>query len=886
MKNRQKNRNSLKNNEENESIKSEQNIKIPVKWPYLLNIVVSKDISRSNILELRVSENTLNQMAIANGTLCVIKYLDKYVCVTIRSLESNVKFGDNQGLIGELVINNLTIIDENVGQLEVTPLRSFAKDININIEISKHCILKFFGFIDLNSSINNNMKNMLKSHPEFINDNKSLQQMIISRSRGVCVFQSNIISIQISSMVYYFNVFEFDKNQEFSENYSKIVKIGNQTKIELFFENNLVNIKQLSFNENKVTNGINSSIKSKKRYGMDKIGGMKQLKDEINKCIINPLKFSKIYSSFGIKPSKGVLLYGPPGTGKTLIARSIAEEIELIETFKQEESNFELSVDFIVIDGSNVNNNTNDEDNHFFKSIQKVKDNSKKEKIIYSILFIDEIDMICGNRDSFLGINDQNKKYLTAILSLLDGFDDNNKVILIATTNKPNEIDPALRRAGRIDREIAVEVPNSLERKEIIELILSEIPNSLNSSEIDSLVDETQAFVGADLKMLINESINTFLERTNKLEFIDNNKDLFLSFEDIHNSVKNIKPSALRELAIEIPKTHWNDIGGYEEVKEQLKECVEWPLVHSDLFEYMKIKPPSGVLLYGPPGCSKTLMAKAVATESKMNFISVKGPELFSKWVGESEKSIREIFRKARQNSPCIIFFDEIDAIGVNRESTSNTSDVSTRVLSQMLNEMDGITTNKQVIVIGATNRPDLLDSALLRPGRLDRIIYIGLPDSKARKKILNIYLKSKNYIQTNNNNNNNGPNFKTSSIYKDLCDSRTTDNNVQDIDIVDLCNNINNMEIFDNYDEMIDSLVNLTNGYSGAELALLCRETMMQVIRRTITNNLDYIKDSISNHIIFTWEDISFALNKVKPRIPNSLIEFYENYNKKNNII
>lgn len=883
MKNKQKQKNSF-NEEKNELIKSESNINIPLKWPYLLNITISKDISRSNILELRVSESTLNQIGIANGTICVIRYLEKSTCVTVRSLESNIKFVDNQGLIGELVMNNLNIIDEDSGQLEVFPLRSFAKDNNINIEVNKHCILQFFGILDLNNSLNN-MKYLSKSTPEFINDNKGIQQLIISRSRGICVFQGNIISIQIASMVYYFKVYEFNRNQEFSEDYSKVVKIGNQTKIELVFENNLFNIKKKSkSNEKKDSIISDEPTQSKRKYGLDKIGGMNHLKHEINKCIINPLKFSKIYSSFGIKPSKGILLYGPPGTGKTLIARSIAEEIELITTFKQD-SDLELSVDFIVIDGSNISNNTDDEDNHFFNSIQKVKDNSKEDEFIYTILFIDEIDLICGSRDSFSGINDQNKKYLTAILSLLDGFDENNRVTLIATTNKPNEIDPALRRAGRIDREIAVEVPNSLERKEILELILIDIPNNLNDSEIDSLVDETQAFVGADLKMLINESINRFLERTTNTEFVDNDQFTLLSFDDIHNSVKNIKPSALRELAIEIPKTYWNDIGGYEEVKEQLKECVEWPLIHSELFEYMKIKPPSGVLLYGPPGCSKTLMAKAVATESKMNFISVKGPELFSKWVGESEKSIREIFRKARQNSPCIIFFDEIDAIGVNRESMSNTSDVSTRVLSQMLNEMDGITTNKQVIVIGATNRPDLLDSALLRPGRLDRIIYIGLPDSKARKKILNIYLKSKNYIQiddcNNKDNNNNGTSFEGN-----LDSLNATNHNIDSLEVIELCDNITNMEIFDSYDEMIDSLVNLTNGYSGAELALLCRETMMQVIRRTITNRLNSNKDSISNHAKFTWRDISFALNKVKPRIPHSLIEFYENYNKKNNII
>lgn len=874
MKNKPKNKKNPNNEEKEEGEPVSVGISdttIATRWPYLLDIVASKDVSRSNILELRVSESTLKQMGVANGTLCVLRHLNKLACVTVRSLEPNVKFGENLGLVGELVISNLTISTENnaAGRLEVMPLRSFASSNSISVEVSKHTMLRFAGMIDLNSTMNNSMRNMLRAPPEYISDNKSLQQMIISRCRGACVFQGNVISVQVASMVYYFNVFDLDKNRETLEDSSRVVKIGNQTRVELEFGSKCGRAKHVHPDcEGAASLASGDVSEANRRYGLDKIGGMSNLKDEIKKSIINPLRFSEVYSSFGVKPSRGVLLYGPPGTGKTLIARSIAEEIELIKTVKPEES--ELSVDFIVVDGSNINDGgqANDEDSYFFKCIQRVKENSKKEEAVYSILFIDEIDMICGNRDSFSGINHQSKKYLTAILSLLDGFDYNNsRVILIATTNKPNEVDPALRRAGRIDRELAVEVPNSLERREIIELILSEIPNSLTDSEIDSIVDETQAFVGADLKMLINESVNTLLER---VVGTGGEGSPVLSFEDVSHNVRSIKPSALRELAIEIPKTHWSDIGGYEEVKEQLKECVEWPLVHSDLFEYMKIKPPSGVLLYGPPGCSKTLMAKAVATESRMNFISVKGPELFSKWVGESEKSIREIFRKARQNSPCVIFFDEIDAIGVNRENASNTSDVSTRVLSQMLNEMDGITTNKQVIVIGATNRPDLLDSALLRPGRLDRIIYIGLPDSEARRKILKIYLKKESFSQS----------ASTAHVCGSAAGSKACDSNVQDRqeqELAELCKGVSQVRILGDFDQMIEQLVDLTKGYSGAELALLCRETMMQVIRRSISAN----RDLESHHNLFTWEDVSFALNKVRPRIPDSLIEFYENYNR-----
>ncbi|KAK6589690.1 hypothetical protein RS030_1133 [Cryptosporidium xiaoi] len=866
MKNKQNGNNLLISVKGKESNSERVKNTTTVKFPYNLKVVLSKDVSRSNILEIRFSMNTLNLIGIANGTQCIITYRDKSVCVVARSLDLGINFGDNLALLGDLVCENLSFSEENLSEeISLMPLKSFMKNKVIASQICKHAILYFHGMYDLNSLNDGMENNMVKIPPNYIKDNKSIQQLIISRSRGHCVLQGNIISVHVSSVIYYFRVFEFDRKEEFNIDFNKLVRLGNQTKIELYIDDSL------TYNEKKDNLEQRVEVKTKGRnYGLDKIGGMINLKKEINKCIINPIKYSKTYLSFGVKPVKGVLFYGPPGTGKTLIARCIAEEIELIEVEKEKQV-----VDFILVDGSTLCSLSDENENdHFFVSINRIKENiNNKKKKILSILFIDEIDMICGSRESFNGISNRNKKYLTSLLSLIDGFTDNNNLLLIATTNRPNEIDPALRRAGRFDHEIPVMVPNSEERLDILKILLNNVPNKLSDEDLESIVYETQAFVGADLKMLINESVNTLLEKNN---MNNENRELFLTYSDVSHNLKKIKPSALRELSIEIPKTRWDDIGGYDDVKEQLKECIEWPLVHHELFRDLKIKPPNGVLLYGPPGCSKTLMAKAIATESKMNFISVKGPELFSKWVGESEKSIRDIFKKARQNSPCVIFFDEIDAIGVNRENNLNSSDVSTRVLSQMLNEMDGISLNKQVIVIGATNRPDLLDSALLRPGRLDRIIYIGLPDSKARKKILNIYLKPAHFNGDNN------IEFSSTSI-SDLVKNRSNCNNDSQLLVDKLQENVKNMSISDNYDEMIDLLVKLTNGYSGAELALLCREIMMQIIRN-IVKNKDTLDTTMKNTSInkFTWSDINYALEKVKPRIPDSLIKFYNEYRNK----
>ncbi|KAH8742005.1 hypothetical protein FG386_002380 [Cryptosporidium ryanae] len=849
---------------------------IALRFPYSLKISISKDLSRSSFLEIRFSMSTLNLIGIANGTQCVLTYKDKSVCVVARPLDPGISFDDNLGLIGDLVCENLSICEYNTNEeIFLTPLKGFMKEKAITNKICKHAVLYFHKMSDLNSVNHGNIINTVNIPPNYIKDNKSIQQLIISRSRGHNVLQGNIIPVHISSVIYYFKVFEFDRGEEFTSDFNKLVKLGNQTKIELCMDESPIYTEKESLVEgggNHLEEKLVGKIKGRK-YGLDKIGGMMNLKKEINRCIIYPIKYSEIYLSFGVRPVKGVLFYGPPGTGKTLIARCIAEEIELVEIEKEKQV-----VDFIVVDGSTLCSLSDEsEDDHFFKSINRIKDNvNNNKKKIFSILFIDEIDMICGNRDSFHGISNRNRRYLTSLLSLIDGFTENSNLILIATTNKPNEIDPALRRAGRFDHEIPVMVPNSEERLDILKILLNDIPNKLNSEELESIVHETQAFVGADLKMLINESVTTLLEDSNK----GNENKLFLTYNNISNNLKKIKPSALRELSIEIPKTHWSDIGGYDDVKEQLKECIEWPLVHHELFKDLKVKPPNGVLLYGPPGCSKTLMAKAIATESKMNFISVKGPELFSKWVGESEKSIRDIFKKARQNSPCVIFFDEIDAIGINRENNLNSVDVSTRVLSQMLNEMDGISSNKQVIVIGATNRPDLLDSALLRPGRLDRIIYIGLPDSKARKRILNIYLKSKHFS---------GISGTRSISINDLVKTCSNyNNNINNEEaIFELQEDIKHMSISDNYDEMIDLLVKLTNGYSGAELALLCREIMMQIIR-SIVKKKDNSDTSNWNGTLnkFTWDDIKYALDKVKPRIPDSLIQFYSDYRNKSNSV
>jgi len=362
-----------------------------------------------------------------------------------------------------------------------------------------------------------------------------------------------------------------------------------------------------------------------------------------------------------------------------------------------------------------------------------------------SIIFIDEVDAIAPKREEVTG--EVERRVVSQLLTLMDGLKGRGQVIVIAATNRPEAVDPALRRPGRFDREIAIGMPDKRGRREILQVHVRNMPLA-EDVNLDELADITHGFTGADLAALCREAamraLRRFLPQINlEKETIPTEllEKLKVTREDFMDALKDIQPSALREVIVEVPEVHWDDIGGLEDVKRQLREMVEWPIKNPELFEQMGITPPKGILLYGPPGTGKTLLAKAVATESEANFIAVKGPEVLSKWVGESEKAIREIFRKARQTAPCIIFFDELDAIAPKR-GTRLDAGVTERIVNQLLTEMDGIVALKKVVVIGATNRPDILDTALLRPGRFDRIVYVPPPDKKARLEIFKVHTR------------------------------------------------------------------------------------------------------------------------------------------------
>jgi ATPases of the AAA+ class len=400
-----------------------------------------------------------------------------------------------------------------------------------------------------------------------------------------------------------------------------------------------------------------------------------------------------------------------------------------------------------------------------------------------AIIFIDEIDAIAPKREEVTG--EVERRVVAQLLALMDGLKGRGQVIVIGATNRPNAVDPALRRPGRFDREIAFPVPDKRARKEILQVHTRNMPLA-DDVNLDELADVTHGFTGADLAALCREAAMRALRRfLPKLDLSKSSvppevlKELKVTRQDFLDALKDIQPSALREVYVEVPEVHWSDIGGLEDVKQQLREAVEWPLKHPEFFKEMGIDPPKGVLLYGPPGCGKTLLAKAVATESEANFIAVKGPEVLSKWVGESERAIREIFSKARQAAPCVVFFDEIDSI-VPRRGYRYDSGVTDRIVNQLLTEMDGLEKLEGVVVIGATNRPDILDPALLRPGRFDRLVYVPPPDRAARLEILKVHTRRMPLAE--------------------------------DVDL--------------------ERIAETTEGYTGADLAALCREAAILALR------------------------------------------------------
>jgi transitional endoplasmic reticulum ATPase len=463
------------------------------------------------------------------------------------------------------------------------------------------------------------------------------------------------------------------------------------------------------------------------------IGGLKEEIQKVREMIELPLRHPEIFEKLGIEAPKGVLLYGPPGTGKTLLAKAVANE---------------SNAHFISISGPEIMSKFYGESEARLREIFK----EAKEKAP-SIIFIDEIDSIAPKREEVTG--EVERRVVSQLLSLMDGLEARGKVIVIAATNRPNAIDPALRRPGRFDREIEIKVPDKRGRLEILQIHTRNMPLDTDVDQ-DRVAAVTHGFVGADLEYLCKEAAMKCLRRLLPELNLEDEKlapevlnKLIVTMSDFENAVKEVMPSAMREVYLESPDIPWSAIGGLEEVKRELQEAVEWPLKYPGLYKELKHTLTKGILLHGPSGTGKTLLAKAVATESEANFISVKGPELLSKWVGESERGIREIFRRARQAAPCVVFFDEIDSIasirgGIGTEGGIGTHTGTEMMVSQLLTEMDGIQETYGVVTIAATNRIDMIDTAFLRPGRFDKIIYVPNPDVETREKILEIHTKGK----------------------------------------------------------------------------------------------------------------------------------------------
>ncbi|MCX6652352.1 MAG: CDC48 family AAA ATPase [Methanomassiliicoccales archaeon] len=536
----------------------------------------------------------------------------------------------------------------------------------------------------------------------------------------------------------------------------------------------------------------------------DDVGGLEEQLQRVREMIELPLKHPELFDRLGIDPPKGVLLYGPPGTGKTLIAKAVANE---------------AGAQFFSIQGPEIISK------YYGQSEEKLREKFEEaEKNAPSIIFIDEIDSIAPKREDVHG--EVERRVVAQLLTLMDGMVGRGQVIVIGATNRDEAIDPALRRPGRFDREIEIGVPSREGRKEILEIHTRGMPLAEDVS-LDELASVTHGFVGADLMALARESAMKCLSRY--VPEFDLGKPIpgeilervRVTASDFSDALRELEPSAMREVLVEIPKVAWDDVGGLEDVKRQLREMIEMPLENSAAFKRMGIRPARGILLYGPPGTGKTLLAKAVATESKANFISIKGPEIMSKWVGESEKAVRQAFKKAKQVAPAIVFLDEIDAIAPRRGGGSDSS-VTERVVNQLLTSMDGLESLGKVTVIAATNRPDLVDPALLRPGRFDRLVLIPVPDEGARLSILSVHTKAMP---------------------------------------------IRNVEL--------KELAAKTDGFVGADLENLCREAAMIALRenrdadivemRHFEAALKIITPSVDKNIMKQYESIGKALEKAR---------------------
>ncbi|MFC3476961.1 CDC48 family AAA ATPase [Halobacterium litoreum] len=539
------------------------------------------------------------------------------------------------------------------------------------------------------------------------------------------------------------------------------------------------------------------------------IGGLDRELEQVREMIELPMRHPELFQQLGIEPPKGVLLHGPPGTGKTLIAKAVANEID---------------ANFQTISGPEIMSKYYGESE---EQLREVFDEA--EENAPAIVFIDELDSIAPKRGETQG--DVERRVVAQLLSLMDGLEERGDVTVIAATNRVDAIDPALRRGGRFDREIEIGVPDQDGRKEILQVHTRGMPLA-DEVDLDSFAENTHGFVGADIESLAKEAAMNALRRVRPeidLEADEIDAELLESIRvterDFKEALKGIEPSALREVFVEVPDTTWDQVGGLEDTKERLRETIQWPLDYPEVFESMDLQSAKGVLLYGPPGTGKTLLAKAVANEANSNFISVKGPELLNKYVGESEKGVREVFEKARANAPTVVFFDEIDSIAGERGRGMSDSGVGERVVSQLLTELDGIEELEDVVVVATTNRPDLIDNALLRPGRLDRHVHVPVPDEAARRAILDVHTRS-----------------------KPLAD---------DVDL--------------------DDIAARTDGFVGADVEALVREATMNATREFI-NSVDpeEATESVGN-VRVTMAHFEDALDEVTPSVDEQVREEYE---------
>ena len=539
------------------------------------------------------------------------------------------------------------------------------------------------------------------------------------------------------------------------------------------------------------------------------IGGLERELEQVREMIELPMRHPELFKRLGIEPPKGVLLHGPPGTGKTLIAKAVANEID---------------AHFQTISGPEIMSKYYGESEEQLRDVfEEATENAP------AIVFMDELDSIAAKRDEAGG--DVERRVVAQLLSLMDGLDERGEVVVIGATNRIDAIDPALRRGGRFDREIEIGVPDRDGRKEVLQVHTRGMPLT-DDVDLDQYAESTHGFVGADLESLAKESAMNALRRIRpqidlEAEEIDAEvlESLEVTDDDFKQALRGIEPSALREVFVEVPDVTWEDVGGLEDTKERLRETIQWPLEYPEVFEAMDLESAKGVMLYGPPGTGKTLLAKAVANQAESNFISIKGPELLNKFVGESEKGIREVFSKARENAPTVIFFDEIDAIAGERGQNSSDSGVGERMVSQLLTELDGLETLEDVVVIATSNRPDLIDSALLRPGRLDRHIHVPVPDEAARRAIFGVHTRD-----------------------KPLAD---------DVDL--------------------DRLARRTEGYVGADVEAVCREASMAATREFVNSvPREEMADSVGN-VRVTMDHFETALREVGASVTDETRERYD---------